>query len=86
MAGKLVTAAEIHETAGMVALNLKVMFQAALDLNEYLLAHTDQELIAMGMTAPDVTLVKAALADLSYMHDTAFDSSASVKKLWGLGR
>jgi hypothetical protein len=85
MAGQLVTASDIHQAAGRVALNLKVMFQQAVDLNEFLIAHTEQELVALGMTAPDVALVKSALADLAYMKATAFDSSSFVKQLWGLG-
>ncbi len=85
MAGQLVTAADIHSACGRVALNLKVMFQQAVDINAFLIAHTDQELIDLGMTQADVTLVKSAMADLAYMKATAFDSSTFVKQLWGLG-
>lgn len=85
MAGQQVTAAEIHAACGRVALNLKVMFQQAVDINEYLIARTDQELIDLGMTQADVTLIKSALADLAYMKGAAFDSSPFVKQLWGLG-
>lgn len=85
MAGQIVTKEDIHEAAGRVTLNLKVMFQQAVDVNAYLLAHTDQQLIDLGMTQPDITLIKTAFADLAYMKSSAFDSSVFVKQLWGLG-
>ena len=85
MAGQIVTSADIHAAAGRVCLNLKVMFAQAVDINEFLIARTDQELINLGMTQADVTLIKSAFADLAYMKAQAFDSSPFVKQLWGLG-
>lgn len=85
MAGQMVTGAEVQAACGRVAVNLKVMFQSAQDINDFLLAHDEASLIAIGLSAGDIVLLKSAMADLAYMKATAFESSPFVKQLWGLG-
>ena len=85
MAGKVVLLTDLQDACGRIALMLKTGFQDAVDVNAFLLAHTDSELIALGMTQADVTLIKSAFADLAYMKAAAFDASPFVKQLWGLG-
>jgi len=85
MAGTSPTAADIQYAAGQVALNLKKAFADAVSLNEFFLRSADADLVALGLTQTDVTLLKTAFADLAYMKASAFDSSTFVKQLWGLG-
>ncbi len=85
MAGKQVLVSDIQDSAGRIALSLKLAFQEAVDVNAFLIAHTDAELVALGLSQEDVTLLKSAFADLAYMKGAAFDSSPFVKRIWGLG-
>jgi hypothetical protein len=85
MAGAAPTAADIHYAAGQISLKLKMFYDDAVSMNNYLLGTSDATLIALGMTQGDVTLIKSAFADLAYQKATAFDSSTFVKQLWGLG-
>lgn len=85
MAGKQVLATDLQDTCGRIALTLKTAFQEAVDVNAFLVAHTTEELVALGIPTEDVAVLKSAFADLAYMKGAAFDSSAFVKQLWGLG-
>lgn len=85
MAGIPVTKTQLDDKVGQTALTLKKAYDDAVDINTYLVATPDADLIALGFTQADVTLIKSAYADLAYQKTTAFDSSTFVKKLWGLG-
>lgn len=85
MAGISPTAADIQYAAGQTALEIKQGYEDAMSINAYLLVTSDADLVALGITQADVTLLKAAYADLAYQKATAFDSSTSVKSLVGLG-
>jgi hypothetical protein len=85
MAGLNPTATEIQAQAGGIALTLKIYFDKAVSLNQFLLTKTTEELVALGIPEADVALIKTAYADLAYMKWAAFDSSTFVKRLWGMG-
>ena len=85
MAGIAPTAVDIQYAAGQTALKLKQAYEDAVAINSFLLAQSDAALNALGIAEADVTLLKAAFADLAYQKSTAFDSSQNVKQLWGLG-
>lgn len=85
MAGLAPTAADLQYAAGQNALTLTLEFQKAVAINAYLAGKTDQQLIDLGLSPEDATILKAAYADLAYMKGAAFDSSANVKALVGLG-
>ena len=85
MAGLSPTADDIQFACGRTALNLKRFYEDAVSINAYLLSKTDAELIALGISQADVTVLKSAYADLAFQKANAFDSSAFVKKLVGLG-
>lgn len=85
MPGVKPSANDIQYAAGQTALGLKKYYDNAVALNDYFLRTTDEELIAIGISQEDVTILKSALADLAYQKAQAFDSSQPVKRLWGMG-
>jgi hypothetical protein len=88
-AGLTVNVSQLNQRAGSIALALKEAYEDAVDLNNWLLNLTGepdpltQE--PYNMTADDAYILRTAFADLAYMKTSAFDSSATVKKLWGIG-
>ena len=85
MAGLNPTAADVQYAAGQISQNLKKYYQDAVSLNDFLLRTPDADLVTLGISREDVTILKNAFADLAYQKATAFDSSTAVKQLWGLG-
>lgn len=90
MAGIQVTNTQLNQLAGRIALALKNAYDDAVDFNNWLLAHpkvgqTDPLVTDYVMSGADADIIRGAIADLAYAKGVSFDSSANVKKLWGLG-
>lgn len=91
MVGLLVSASQLNQRAGQIAQDLRRNFEDAVQLNAWLLANpvvsgTDPlTLEPFSLSAGDASTLRTAYADLSYMKGASFDSSADVKKLWGIG-
>ena len=85
MAGLSPTSADVQYAAGQIAQNLKKYYTDAVSLNEFLLRTSDADLITLGISQEDITILKTAFADLAYQKIAAFDSSTAVRQLWGLG-
>ncbi len=85
MAGISPSAADIQYAAGHTALKLKLAYEDAVSINDFLLATSDADLVTLGISQADVTVLKSAFADLAYQKGASFDSSQPVKRLVGLG-
>lgn len=70
---------------GDVTLILKRQYERAVAINEFMLRTSDADLITMGFSQGEVTIIKSAFADLAYQKIQSFDSSSFVKQLYGLG-
>lgn len=84
--GISITKAQIDEMAGSSARALRMAFERARTLKQYLDTKTEADLVtAYGYTSAEVALLKSAVNDM-VTQATAFDAaSAFIKQIWGLG-
>lgn len=85
MPGIPVSHTQLNDQIGQIALRLKQAFDDAVNINNYLVATPDDDLLALGFTQDEINIIKSAYADLAFSKVNSFDSSNFVKKLYGLG-
>lgn len=79
------TLADLKYVVGSIALRLKNDFKAAGDLGVYLSAQPDADLISLGYTAGEVTIIKSVYNTELPPLKTTFDGLVQIKKVWGIG-
>ena len=89
-----ITKAEIDKRAGDITSSFQRAFNDTATLKLYLDATADADLVALGYTAQEVTLIKSAWADLAQLGaiwtgtaalDTPKDFRTFVRQIWGVG-
>ena len=92
--GLVVNKGQLDNVVGILARNLKITFDDVVNLNIYLVATADADLIALGYTSNEVATIKSAYADAAQLASIftgaaslaeAKDFRAFLKLLWGLG-
>lgn len=91
--GQPVTPIAFNNLIGGNALALKREFDRAVSIKTWLDVHPPTGSPAVdplteepfSYTAEQAAVIRSAYADLAYMKGAAFDSSAFVKQLWGVG-
>lgn len=85
MIGVQVRKDDISYICGVVSLNLKVNYDMAVSIKEFLDRIGPQGLLDMGFEQSEVDVITSAMNDLAYQKIAAFDSSQFVKRLYGMG-
>ena len=92
--GLSISKSEIDSRSGDTARTFQKLFGDVATLQSYLLQTTDPDLVALGYTEAEVTVLKSAFADLSQLAGiwsgndslpTPKDFRAFVRQLWGIG-
>jgi hypothetical protein len=88
------TKAELDARAGDLARQFQRSFGDVVTLQEYLLATSDADLVALGYTTDEVASLKTAFTDLMQLANiwigaeplpAAKDFRVFVRRLWGIG-
>ena len=85
MVGLQITKEQLNQQIGDVTLILKRNYDKCVSINEFLLRTSDFDLVALGFSSNEVSIIKSAFADLAFQKVNAFDSSTFVKQLYGIG-
>lgn len=92
--GILVTKSEIDSRMGQLAQNYQKLFRDLAILKVYFDATPNNDLAPIGFSPAEVTIMKAAIADLNQLYDIARgaatltiakDFQANVRQMWGVG-
>lgn len=84
-AGKTFTAADLKQTAGHLASMIRDHTQSGLDLKTQLEAWPDADLVALGLTQPEINAIKGFyVGDLPAIANL-LAASTWIKQLIGLG-
>jgi hypothetical protein len=92
--GMAVSKGEIDSRAGDISRGFQKAFGDVLTLKSYLDDTADADLVALGYTQNEVTLLKSAWSDLAQLTAiwtgqqalaTAYDFRTFVRQLWGVG-
>jgi hypothetical protein len=92
--GMAVSKSEIDTRAGDITRGFQKAFDDVLTLKSFLDDTVDTDLVALGYTQAEVTLLKSAFADLATLttiwtgtaaQSVAYDFRTFVKQLWGVG-
>lgn len=92
--GILVTKGEIDTITGNLARTFQRSFRDVETMKTFLNITTDQELIALGYTAGEVTIIKGSINDLFQLKSiwegtsnltVAKNFTSPLRQLWGLG-
>lgn len=85
MVGVQVTKDDISFQAGLIAKALNENYIKAAQMKQFFDRIGAQGLLDLGFTQDEVDIVFAAITDLEFQKNSAFDSSIPVKQLYGLG-
>lgn len=85
MIGASVTMGDLNFQAGEITSWLNEYYNRAVEIKQFIEVIGTEGLVALGFTADEAATLETAFNDLAYQKETAFDSSAAVKKLYGLG-
>jgi len=85
MIGQQVTKQDLNFKAGDIASWLNEYYNQAVEIKQYIEGVGISGLEALGFTTEEATTLQTAFNDLAFQKEEAFDSSAAVKKLYGLG-
>jgi hypothetical protein len=84
-AGKQFTAASLKETAGNLASMMADTIQSGTDFASQIASWTDEDLVALGMTAEEAAAVRGFYVSELPAVKTALESSFFLRSLIGLG-
>lgn len=93
-AGREVTKGQLDDALGTALVELNLSIRRLREIKEFVDGKTDQELVDLGYSAPEVAAVKSALADMGQLAQiyagnanltNAKDFRNFARRLWGLG-
>lgn len=85
MVGQQITKEELNRMMGDNTIILHREYVKAVSIHEFFDRTPDSDLINLGFLQSEINTMKSAYADLAFQKTSAFDSSASVKLLYGTG-
>ena len=94
MAGLIITKEQLNEWVGVTARTLRTALARGKQQKDWFDAYSDQELTLLGLSAQDITALRAAVEQLNTLAElfagntrlmTQKDFRVELRKVWGLG-